>query len=194
METSFGDSMAKSIQELALSRCTTYDFSKKQVPSPKLQRLLEAARWAPSALNAQPWRFVVVKKQSSIAKLIESAYYGVFHSEPPLLVCIVLPREFHTGEAHRGMKNGRLGVYEAMLSVSMPGIIMSLAAEGMGISSCLITVDDEKAAPIIGLRKGDRVPLVVGLGFADRKAHSHGMTHHRHQLASLVHMEKFRAD
>ncbi|MEM3040659.1 MAG: nitroreductase family protein [Nitrososphaerota archaeon] len=42
------------------SRRSVKKFSSKKVPENILRRLLEAAIWAPSAHNAQPWRFVVV--------------------------------------------------------------------------------------------------------------------------------------
>ncbi len=35
----------------------------KDVPESDMRRLFEAARWAPSSMNEQPWRFVVVSRQ-----------------------------------------------------------------------------------------------------------------------------------
>src|SRR3989337_694664 len=37
-------------------------YSSRQVPSEILNEVLEAARWAPSAHNAQPWRFTVLSE------------------------------------------------------------------------------------------------------------------------------------
>jgi hypothetical protein len=58
----------------------------------------------------------------------------------------------------------------------------------------MLTVEEAKAAPMLSLRKGDHVPLVVGMGFEERKSRSHGITHRRRPLESLVMREKFRAD
>lgn len=47
------------INELLQQRWSPRAFSGKQVEKEKLQSILEAARWAPSAYNEQPWRFIV---------------------------------------------------------------------------------------------------------------------------------------
>ncbi|MFH1901407.1 MAG: nitroreductase [Candidatus Omnitrophota bacterium] len=36
-------------------------FKKEKIPSEAVKKILEAARWAPSGLNNQPWRFVVLE-------------------------------------------------------------------------------------------------------------------------------------
>jgi F420 biosynthesis protein FbiB-like protein len=45
------------------------EYSPKKVPRKILNSVLEAARWAPSAHNAQPWRFVVIKDTSQKLRL-----------------------------------------------------------------------------------------------------------------------------
>ena len=47
------------IHELIRARYSTVIFSTKPVEDEKLASLFEAARWAPSAFNEQPWRFIV---------------------------------------------------------------------------------------------------------------------------------------
>jgi nitroreductase len=47
----------------------------KDVPADDLRRLFEAARWAPSSMNEQPWRFVVASRRRSpetFAALVDS--------------------------------------------------------------------------------------------------------------------------
>lgn len=184
--------MAKKFIDLAHSRKTTYEFSRKPVPQPQLKKILEAGRWAPSALNSQPWQFVVIKSRKTIELVIKNAYYGMFHGEPTLMVAIVLPREYYGGELFRGMKSGRLGTFEAMLSVSMPALQMALQAEELGISSCIVSVDEKGIAKALGLRDGDCVPVAVGFGFAAKGADV-GVTHKRRELSNFVHNERFKA-
>ncbi|MBI9053173.1 MAG: nitroreductase family protein [Bacteroidales bacterium] len=47
------------IHQIIRERHSTVTFSTKAVEEEKLTMLLEAARWAPSSYNEQPWRFVV---------------------------------------------------------------------------------------------------------------------------------------
>jgi nitroreductase len=47
--------------EAIMSRRTIREFSSEPVPEWKIEQILDAARYAPSAENAQVWRFIIVK-------------------------------------------------------------------------------------------------------------------------------------
>jgi len=47
-------------------------YGPQEVPEEALTRILEAARWAPSAHNAQPWRFIVIRGPSTKQRLAEA--------------------------------------------------------------------------------------------------------------------------
>jgi nitroreductase len=47
-----------------IQRYSAYQFSDKPVEVEKLQSLFEAARWAASSFNEQPWRFIVATKDN----------------------------------------------------------------------------------------------------------------------------------
>ena len=49
--------------ELAKKRRSTRRFKSDPVPDEYVDKIIEAARWAPSGANMQPWEFVVVKNQ-----------------------------------------------------------------------------------------------------------------------------------
>lgn len=61
-----------SIHELLARRWSPRAFADKPVPREVLVRLLEAARWAPSSYNEQPWAFLVATKDrpEEFAKLL----------------------------------------------------------------------------------------------------------------------------
>ena len=50
-------------------RRTIRDFKPDPVPDDVLHRILQAARWAPSSSNTQPWHFIVVRNPDTIAEL-----------------------------------------------------------------------------------------------------------------------------
>ncbi len=52
----------KAIHELIESRRSTVLFSDKTIDKDSIESLFEAARWAPSSRNQQPWRFIYVLK------------------------------------------------------------------------------------------------------------------------------------
>ena len=55
--------------ELIISRQSDRKYSDKPVEKEKLDRIIEAGRMAPSACNAQPWKFIVVTEPNLIGKI-----------------------------------------------------------------------------------------------------------------------------
>jgi nitroreductase len=53
------------IHKLIAERWSPYAFAEKPVPRADLQSLFEAARWAPSSYNEQPWRYIVATKEEA---------------------------------------------------------------------------------------------------------------------------------
>jgi len=51
------------IHDLLARRRSPYAFSPRRVDTEKLHRLFQAARWAPSSYNEQPWRFIVATRE-----------------------------------------------------------------------------------------------------------------------------------
>jgi nitroreductase len=53
------------INELIAKRWSPYSFANRSVSDEDLRSLFEAARWAPSSYNEQPWNFIVAKKEDA---------------------------------------------------------------------------------------------------------------------------------
>jgi nitroreductase len=53
-------------------------FESREVSDELVERLIEAARWAPSAGNIQPWEFIIVRKPEIKRKLAEAALWQSF--------------------------------------------------------------------------------------------------------------------
>ena len=73
-------------------------FSSKGVEQEKLHRLFEAARWAPSCFNEQPWRFVIgIKDQNNTyTKIFEALAEGnkIWCQNVPVLVALCAKKTF----------------------------------------------------------------------------------------------------
>ena len=150
--------------KLANNRVTTYDFSDKRVSDTSLKEILEACRLAPSLLNAQPWSFIVVRDSLVISQLINSAYYGDFHTMPNLVIVLAIDGNM-IDDSFRGIKDSRMGLPEALLSMAMPALQMCLMATSLGIGSCLLTPNEFKIKPSLNVKKSDFIPLMIGLGY-----------------------------
>lgn len=57
--------------ELVRRRRTVRRFKPDPVPDEYIEKILEAARWAQSGANAQPWEFIVIKDKETKNKIVE---------------------------------------------------------------------------------------------------------------------------
>ena len=115
-----------SFLRLTKARKTTYEFSDKQVEDFDINNILEAGRWAPSCSNTQPWHFIVIKNKETIKKLMMTANYGDFHTDPPLMIALVLLTENCPGEGHSCFRGKDSGTYDSYMSVGMSALNMDL--------------------------------------------------------------------
>ncbi|MEO1783497.1 nitroreductase [Thermodesulfobium sp. 4217-1] len=62
-----------SILEIIKSRRSVRKFKDITVESEKIDRLIEAAMWAPSAMNSQPWAFVVIQDKAVLQTISDNS-------------------------------------------------------------------------------------------------------------------------
>jgi len=60
------------ILDVIKSRRSVREYLSREFSDKVLSRILEAARWAPSAHNAQPWRFVTIRDTVLKRRLAEA--------------------------------------------------------------------------------------------------------------------------
>ena len=61
----------------------------KEIPNDKIEMILEAGRWTPSASNKQPWEFIVIKDKEFKLKVAKTTSYGKFLNQAPVLIAII---------------------------------------------------------------------------------------------------------
>ena len=62
--------------EISKKRHTVRKFSQRPVEEEKLQKILEAGRWSPTAVNAQPQRILILNTPESLSKVKEFCTFG----------------------------------------------------------------------------------------------------------------------
>jgi len=80
------------IDKNIINRKSIVCFGEKPVPDSILVRLFEAASWAPSSFNQQPWRFIIGKKgEKAYNKIFDSLTEGnrVWANNAPILLVSV---------------------------------------------------------------------------------------------------------
>ncbi|WP_292468313.1 nitroreductase [Methanolobus sp.] len=76
-----------------LSRRSVRKFTSDEVTDEDIKTILEAGRWAPSGLNNQPWKFIVIKNRENMNELAECTHYFKIIQNAPLLIAIYLDTE-----------------------------------------------------------------------------------------------------
>lgn len=74
------------ILEAINSRRSVRKYTDQDVSDEQMQQILEAAMMAPSAGNAQPWQFVVIRDKDTLAKIKEFNPYAAFAANAPVAV------------------------------------------------------------------------------------------------------------
>lgn len=130
-------------------------FSDKMIPNDKLEMILEAGRWAPSASNRQAWKFIVIKKRVLIDKLAKTAIYGKFVKEAPVLIAII-------GFVH---ENPNWYVQDTTLA----SMNMMLMAWSLKIGTCWIgSMDREKAKEMLGIAEDNFLLTILPFGYLSK--------------------------
>ncbi len=76
-----------------LSRRSIREFTDAKVSREDITTILNAGRWAPSGLNNQPWKFIVIQKKDTIRKMAECTHYAGIVSNAPLLIAVYLDQD-----------------------------------------------------------------------------------------------------
>jgi nitroreductase len=76
-----------------LKRRSVREFTDKPVSKEDINIILNVGHWAPSGLNNQPWRFIVIRDRETIEKLSKCTHYSGIVSGAPLLIATFLDNE-----------------------------------------------------------------------------------------------------
>ena len=61
----------ESLLELVKKRRSVRRFRPEPIPDEYVDKIIEVARWAPSAANSQPWEFIIIKKEELKHKIVQ---------------------------------------------------------------------------------------------------------------------------
>jgi len=159
-----------SFLELVQSRQSDRSYQDKPVEKEKIERILEVARLAPSACNAQPWKFIVVtdpEKRMQVANATANKLLSMNHFTKQAPVQLVLVEE----NANFTSTVGGWATNKHYPHIDL-GIVAShvcLAATEEGLGSCIIGwCDEKKVQKALDIPKNKRVMLVILLGYSNQ--------------------------
>jgi nitroreductase len=163
MTTSNGREAEYSIDSLFLDRWSPRAFANETMPEADLLKMLEAARWAPSSFNHQPWRFVYALRGSEhwdrFFSLLIEFNQGWVKSAAALLFVI---SRTHSGEMGSAEQKA---IYSHSFDAGTAWGFLALQAHLSGYEAHGMTgVHFDKAAEVLGIPDGFRVEAAVAIG------------------------------
>jgi len=169
--------------EAIKSRRSIRAYSIDEVSDVDIERLIDAARWAPSAGNIQPWEFIIVRDAKTKRRLSAAALDQRFIQEAPVVI-VVCADEHRSGRGYGGR-----GVHLYCLQDTAAAIQnMLLAACALRLGACWIgAFHEEKVETIMKTPKGVRPVAIVPIGHPAEKPGAPP----RRAIGKIVHYESF---
>ncbi|MGE0009472.1 MAG: nitroreductase family protein [Candidatus Babeliales bacterium] len=146
------------IESLLLHRWSPRAFSGELLSDQELMQLFEAARWAPSSSNNQPWRFVYAKRGTpawdTFFNLLVDFNKKWSHNAAVLMV--ILSKD--VTDSQRPNRTHSFDTGAAWQNLALQAASMGLIAHGMG------GFDYAKAKEVLNIPDGYTVEAMVALG------------------------------
>ncbi|MDI6905309.1 MAG: nitroreductase family protein [Candidatus Bathyarchaeia archaeon] len=201
---------ASSLLNIIKSRRSIRRFKFDSVPREYLDMILEVARWAPSAGNCQPWRFIVVSEVNILEKIgeiyqdmragdikgappssdyykamserVRTNFYKNIFTTAPLLIVVCADAE----------QSFRSRTWAMDCSIATQNML--LMAHALGLGSVIIDFQRpehetllKKVRDLLGVPDGIKLMFMLPVGYPDEEP----APPRRMELSQIVYLEKY---
>ena len=161
------------VYECIRSRRTVREFKPAPVPDEIVHKILQAARWAPSSSNSQPWHFIVVENRDTLRQLGALVRTGSYVAQAPLVVVVAIEKtQFAVSDASRAIQSMILTAWSAGIGSNWVGFL------GMIEVKSLLGIPD--ALEVLAILPFGYPAQAIGQGKKQRKS-----------LSEVAHRERF---
>jgi len=165
------------------SRRSVRTFTREDVSEEEVKKLIDAARWAPSAGNIQPWEFILVRKPEIKRRLSIAALRQTFIEEAPVVI-VVCANQIRSGRGY-GARGVNLYCLQDTAAATQN---MLLAAYAFGLATCWVgAFREEEAKKALNLPDGVRPIAIIPVGRSAKKP----MARSRRSLSEIIHFETY---
>ncbi|NVM53999.1 MAG: nitroreductase family protein [Candidatus Helarchaeota archaeon] len=81
------------LNEKIKERFSVRKFKSTSVPDELIQEILETARWAPSGLNNQPWKFIIIKDPEIKEQVAQQTHYSHIIRKAPVCIAVFYDKD-----------------------------------------------------------------------------------------------------
>jgi len=169
--------------EAIMNRRSVRAFTNEPVSDEEVMKLIDAARWAPSAGNIQPWEFVVVRDPEIKRGLSVAALDQTFIEEAPVVI-VVCANQLRSSRGY-GSRGANLFCLQDTAAATQN---MLLTAHALGLATCWVgAFQEEEARKVLNIPNGVRPVAIIPVGHPAEKPEAPD----RRPLSEIVHHETF---
>lgn len=178
-----GSAYAMDVLDAIRGRRSIRAFKNDYVSEETVEKLIDAARWAPSAGNIQPWEFIIIRKPAIKTRLVEAALGQSFIAEAPVVI-VVCADENRC--AQRYGERGRSLYCLQDTAAAIQNIHLTVYALGLG--TCWIgAFKEEETRETLNIPVGIRPVGIIPIGYAAESP----QPPNRRATSKIVHYESF---
>jgi len=151
------------IEPIFLERWSPRAFTGEAISEPELRTMFEAARWAPSSYNSQPWRFVYARRDNSywdkLLNLLNPFNQSWARTASALVYVVSSETMLPPG------KTEAVPAYSHSFDAGAAWACLALQATAMGwYAHGMVGVDFEAAYKALNIPAGHRIEAAVAIG------------------------------
>jgi len=164
--------------DLARRRRSVRRYRSDPVPEDMLEQVLEAGRWAPSAVNSQPWEFIIVRDPEVKQALYDLAQVAGLHWKQLLSAPVVIV-----------ITARKLTPYSRDDCIFAAQNMM-LCATDLGLGTCYIGgFAEQRIRKLLSIPESHVLPGMMTLGYAEAQPPAPP----RRELAAMTHEDTYQS-
>ena len=170
------------LSEAIKGRRSIRAYKQQNVPEEIVEKLIDAASFAPSAGNIQPWKFVIARKQDTKKKLAQAADQAFIEEAPVVIVVCANEERSSMGYGFRGKT-----LYCIQDTAAATQNIL-LTAYSLGLGTCWIgAFNEDEAKKAINAPEEIRPVAIIPVGYANEAP----TQRNRRPISQITHHESF---
>ncbi|MFN2353161.1 MAG: nitroreductase family protein [Desulfopila sp.] len=153
--------------QLLQARKSVRSYQSRPVEEWKLDLLIEAVRFAPSASNSQPWKLIIINEPEIRDHVARATYsravsFNRFARQAPVLAVLTIERAGIITQIGARLKKREFHLIDIGIAASQ----FCLQATDLGLGTCMLGwFDEDTIKKLLDIPKNRRIGLIITLGY-----------------------------
>lgn len=171
-------------KKLITKRHSVREYKNLPVDRELIEEVLDAGRMAPSAVNYQPWEFIVIRDNEVLQKVF-SCYNREWFKSAPVVIVVC-------GNKSKGWRRNLDGKNHTDIDVAIATDHMTLQAAELGLGTCWVcNFNPHLAKEVLNLPDELEPIVMLPLGYAAENDDLSTKSKNRKPLSHIVHWETY---